>query len=151
MCEIITTAKGWKNMLLDIKGWIAAILVFSICFSYYKGLKVPLTVLNTSTDTNVTFAGNYYKLCRTVKYSRDTALTIDRAFIKNTDNGDIYTISLAPLTIKRSAGTYNICRYILIPENIEPGNWTIKTYATYTYVIWQHTVEIEDIPIEIQR
>ena len=150
MCSLISTIEGWKKVLSDVKGWLLAILVFAICFTYYKGLESPVRVINTYTNNNTALSGDYYRLCRTVQYSRDSALTIDRAFIKNTINGDIYTISLAPLTVTRKEGIYNVCRYILIPDSIEAGEWTIKTYATYNYFVWKHTIEIEDIPIEIK-
>ena len=150
MCEIVCTAKGWKKILLDVKGWIVALFIFSMIFSYYKSLESPVNIIKTIKEIPVAYNGNYYKLCREVEYNRDSALTIDRAFIKNTESGDIYTISLAPLTVTRNKGVYKVCRYILIPENIEVGNWIIKTYATYNYFIWKHTVEIEDIPIEIK-
>lgn len=150
MSELVLSVKGWRTMLFDLKGWLLAIIIFSICFTYYKSFDSPVSVISTNVESNTTFVGSYYKLCREVKYERDTSLTIDRAFIKNTTSGDIYTLSLAPLTITRREGLYNVCRYIYIPDKIELGSWTIKTYATYNYFIFKHTIEIEDIPIEIK-
>ena len=151
MSELVTSLKGWKSMLFDVKGWVSAVLVFGICFTSYQSLHSPITVRQTAVETNVAYLGNYYKLCRDVEYARSTALTLDRAFIKNTTSGDIYTISLAPLTVVRSKGNYSVCRYILIPDKIETGEWEIKTYATYKYFMWQHTLELESIPVDIRE
>lgn len=148
--RLLGTVSGWKEMAKDVKGWVIAVLIVGVMFSYVHSLESPVRVLGTSTSPSVGYIGHHYKLCRTVEYVRDSALVIDRAFIQNKDNGDIVTLSLPSLRIKRKEGVYDICRLVMIPQEINEGNWTIKTYISYSYGIWHHTKEAPEIPVYIK-
>lgn len=148
--RLLGTVSGWKEMAIDVKGWLIAVMVVGVMFTYVQSLESPVRVLESSTSSSVGYVGHHYKLCRKVEYVRDSALMIDRAFIQNKDNGDIVTLSLPPLTVKRDVGVYNVCRLVMIPNEIDEGDWIIKTYITYDYWIWHHTKEAPEIPVYIK-
>ena len=138
-----------KRIVFNPIGWIIGGLVGIIVVCYIVSLQMPIKILKEGDNPKIAFSGEPYQICRNVEYLRDATIVLDRALLKNLDNGDIININLASVTITREAGKYQICRLITLPPYMEDGDWTIITYISWSYGLWTHSFKAKDIEIVV--
>ena len=103
-----------KRIVFNPIGWIIGGLIGIIVAYYIVSLQMPIKVLKEGDNPKIAFSGEPYQICRNVEYLRDATIVIDRALLKNLDNGDTININLASVTIAREKGKYQVCRLILL-------------------------------------
>jgi len=150
-----------KQIVFNPIGWIIGTIIGVLVISYFISYKSPVNILDmtvlTNKNSNIKYnnrtavAGEPYQICRKVKYTRDSTIRIDRALLKNLDNGDVISINFPDFSITRKSGIYSVCRYIPMPKFMDEGNWKIKTFVTWEYGLWKHTEEIKDVDIYVYQ
>lgn len=138
-----------KRIVFNPIGWIIGGLIGIIVVYYIVSLQMPIKVLKEGDNPKIAFSGEPYQICKNVEYLRDATIVIDRALLKNLDNGDTININLASVTITREEGKHQVCRLILLPLYMEEGKWIINTFYTWEYGIWKHTAKTKDIDIVV--
>ena len=138
-----------KRIVFNPIGWIIGGLIGIIVVYYIVSLQMPIKVLKEGNNPKIAFSGEPYQICRNVEYLRDATIILDRALLKNLENGDVININLASVTIAREKGKYQICRLIPLPPYMEEGKWIINTFITWEYGIWEHTAKAKDIDIVV--
>lgn len=138
-----------KRIVFNPIGWIIGGLIGIIVAYYIVSLQMPIKVLKEGDNPKIAFSGEPYQICRNVEYLRDATIVIDRALLKNLDNGDTININLGSVTITRKEGKHQACRVILLPFYMEEGKWIISTFITWEYGIWKHTAKTKDIDIVV--
>lgn len=138
-----------KRIVFNPIGWIIGGLIGIIVVYYIVSLQMPIKVLKEGDNPKIAFSGEPYQICRNVEYLRDATIVIDRALLKNLDNGDTININLGSVTITRKEGKHQACRVILLPFYMEEGKWIISTFITWEYGIWKHTAKTKDIEIVV--
>ena len=139
-----------KKIVFNPIGWLVGSLIGMLVVSYVLSLDMPLRVVSEAHGNRYAKAGEPFEICRNVEYTKDATITIDRALLRNLNNGDIININYPSFTINREKGTHNICRKILLPPYLEEGRWTVVTYITHNLWFWHHTTKIKDIPIIVE-
>lgn len=138
-----------KRIVFNPIGWIVGGLIGIIAISFFYSFQMPVQVLKEGNNPKIAFSGEPYQICRSIEYLRDATIVLDRALLKNLENGDVININLASVTIAREKGKYQICRLIPLPPYMEEGKWIINTFITWEYGIWKHTAKAKDIEIVV--
>ena len=138
-----------KRIVFNPIGWIIGGLIGIIVVYYIVSLQMPIKILKEGDNPKIAFSGEPYQVCRNVEYLRDATIVLDRALLKNLDNGDTININLASVTITREEGKYQVCRLIPLPPYMEDGDWTIITYISWSYGLWTHSFKAKDIEIVV--
>lgn len=138
-----------KIIVFNPIGWIIGGLIGIIVVYYNVSLQMPIKILKEGDNPKIAFSGEPYQVCRNVEYLRDDTIVLDRALLKNLDNGETINIKLASVTITREEGKYQICRLIPLPPYMEDGEWTIITYISWSYGLWTHSFKAKDIEIVV--
>jgi hypothetical protein len=108
----------------------------------------PNVIIPTVTDSP-----SVVQLCRNMYFSRAVDFTITRAMTKQSGGGSMErSVDFGNTLIHREPGNVHQCRYIIIPDCIEPGEWTFHTFVTWQG--WPHftkTIEAPPVRLVIRR
>ena len=138
-----------KKIVFNPVGWIVGGLIGIIAISFFYSFQMPVQVLKEGNNPKIAFSGEPYQVCRSVEYLQDATIVLDRALLKNLENGDVININLASVTVAREKGKYQICRLIPLSPYMEEGKWNINTFITWEYGIWKNTAKAKDIDLVV--
>lgn len=142
----------FKTAISDKLAWVISLSLTIFMYTFALSLYSPLTITGLTFNPSEIKAGESFRLCRTLEYTRDTSVEISRALTRNLEDGTVDTVSFQSIFVPRKRGIKTVCRDIVIPTWVTEGDWVFRTYVRVTTPpFWFTSFEIESLNIKVYK
>lgn len=151
--------EGWEVMKQAVKQWYLPFIAASIIMGMFGTVwtwviheyfpAVKSNIVNTIIPDTV-FPGETVRLCRHLEITRPVDLSITRALVRTEPDGAQFVIDMGSTEVSRQRRTFMQCRWMLIPDKIPSGEWTLRVNVAYTdFPFWKKTLEMPPIKLTV--